>query len=142
MNFNYYIEFPLTCKAFNDIKNAFDMEFTFYDDCHNAFLFDNNNNIENAFFFDYYDDIENPNIYCIQIYDLFWYNDCVIDHDPESSGALKFNQLNIPIIKNIMTKICDIIQKYEPFQDFKINDCVVHNSITNQSNYLLSKIKN
>lgn len=126
MNYNYHIEFPLTSKAFDDIENAFDIEFKYNGNFYNAFLFDDDNDIENA------------NIYCIRIYDLFWYNDCVSDHDPESIGALKFNQLNIPFINNIMTKICDIIQKYKPFHNFKINDCVVHNSITNQTNSLVS----
>lgn len=121
MNFNYTIEFPLTSNARDEIEKIFNIEFEYNGDFFYTYLYDN------------IDDKENANKYCIRIFDLFWYSELVDDNDPESSGVLIFDELNILFIKTIMTKICDIVKKYKPFEDYKIDDCIICNNKTKQT---------
>ncbi len=121
--YNYIIEFPLTNKSIPKIEEALNIEFKGKLDSDNSFSLE-------SFIHD-----DNQNIYYIEIYDLFYYNDLPND-DPDSIGALKFNELNISFIKNIMTKICDSIKQFKPFQNYTIGRFFIYNNLTNHTSPL------
>lgn len=121
--YNYIIEFPLTNKSILKIQEALNIEFKNILDSDNEFRL-------GSFIHD-----DNQNIYFIEIFDLFYSND-LPDDDPNSIGALKFNELNISFIKNIMTKICDSIKQFEPFQDYTIGRFFIYNNLTKHTSPL------
>jgi hypothetical protein len=119
--YRYTIEFPITCNSYGEIEKALNIDFAY------------NRNSES---YNYFGDS-----YCIEVFDLFWYNECDPNHEPDSEAIIKFDELNITLITDIMTKICDVLKNTKKFNDFTINRCVICDNITKQTKSLVSYIE-